>query len=95
MIARSELEVHQITWLPGQSWRCTKSHDCQVRVGGAPNHMVARSELEVHQITWLPGQSWRCSVKLIWSKCNEACDWCIYVTVINCADTITYTLFIQ
>ena len=78
MIARSELEValHQIKRLPGQSSRCTvvlrchctKSSDCQVRVGGgiAPNQVIARSELEValHQIKRLPGQSSRCTVVL-------------------------------
>ena len=41
-----------------------------------------------HQITWLPGQS-------LWSKCNEGFDWCIYVTVVTCADTLTCTLCIQ
>ena len=57
-----EVAPHQITRLPGQSWRWhhTKSHDCQIRVGGGttPNHTTARSELEVapHQITRLPGQ---------------------------------------
>ena len=39
--------------------------------------------------------SWRCSVIFIRSKCNEGCDWCIYVTVVTCADTLTSTLCIQ
>ena len=30
--------------------------------------------------------------KMSRSKCNEDCDWCIYVTVVTCADTMTYTL---
>ena len=29
------------------------------------------------------------------SKCNEGCDWCIYLTVVTCTDTMTYTLCIQ
>ena len=33
-------------------------------------------------------------MKCIRSKCNEACDWCIYVTVVTCADTLTSTLCI-
>ena len=41
-----------------------------------PNHMIARSDFEVH-------------VKFLRSKCNEGCDWCIYVTVITCADIMT------
>ena len=28
-------------------------------------------------------------------ECNEGCDWCIYVTVVTCADTLTSTLCIQ
>ena len=28
------------------------------------------------------GQSSRCTVKCIRSKCDEGCDWCIYVTVV-------------
>ena len=31
----------------------------------------------------------------ITSKCNEGCDWCIYVTVVTCADTLTSTVCIQ
>ena len=26
------------------------------------------------------------------SKCNEACDWCIYVTVVTCADTMRHAI---
>ena len=36
-----------------------------------------------------------CTVKLLRSECNEGCDWCIYVTVVTCADTLTSTLCIQ
>ena len=43
----------------------------------------------------IPGQSTRCTVKCLRSKSNEGCDWCIYVTVVTCADTMTYTLCIQ
>ena len=39
--------------------------------------------------------SLRCTVKFRRSKCNEGCDWCIYVTVVSCADTMIYTLYIQ
>ena len=49
----------------------------------------------LHQIKWLPGQSCRCTVKFIRSECNEGCDWCIYVTVVTCVDTLTSTLCIQ
>ena len=28
-------------------------------------------------------------------ECNEGRDWCIYVTVVTCADTLTSTLCIQ
>ena len=34
-------------------------------------------------------------MKFIRSKCNEDCDWCIYVTVVTCADTLTFILGIQ
>ena len=34
-------------------------------------------------------------MKCIRSKCDEGCDWCIYVTVVTCADTLTSTLCIQ
>ena len=34
-----------------------------------------------HKITQLPGQSWKWNAKIIRSKCNKGCDWCIYVTV--------------
>ena len=44
--------------------------------------MIARSEFEV-------------TVKFIRSKCNEGCDWCIYVTVVTWADTLTSNLCIQ
>ena len=52
-------------------------------------------KVALHQIKWLLGQSSRCTVKCIRSKCNEGCDWCIYVTVVTCADTLTFTLCIQ
>ena len=39
-----------------------------------------------------PGHSSRCTVKLLRSECNEGCDWCIYVTVVTCADTLTLPL---
>ena len=42
-----------------------------------PNHVITRSEFDV---------------KFIRNKCNEGCDWCIHVTVVTCADTMTYTL---
>ena len=28
-------------------------------------------------------------------KCNEGCDWCLYVTVVTFADTLTSTICIQ
>ena len=34
-------------------------------------------------------------MKCLRSECNEGCDWCIYVTVVTCADTLTSTLCIQ
>ena len=34
-------------------------------------------------------------MKFIRSECDEGCDWCIYVTVVTCADTLTFTLRIQ
>ena len=34
-------------------------------------------------------------MKCIRSKCDEGWDWCIYVTVVTCADTLTSTLCIQ
>ena len=37
----------------------------------------------------------RGAVKCLRSEYNEGCDWCIYVTVVTCADTLTYTLCIQ
>ena len=43
----------------------------------------------------LLGQSSRCTVKFLRSECDEGCDWCIYVTVVTCADTLTSTLCIQ
>ena len=52
-------------------------------------------EVALHQMKWLPGQSSRCTVKFIRSKCDKGCDWCIYVTVVTCADTLTFTLCIQ
>ena len=30
-------------------------------------------------------------MKCLRSECNEGCDWCIYVTVVTCADTLTST----
>ena len=48
----------------------------------ASNQVIARSEFEV-------------TVKLLRSECDEGCDWCIYVTVVTCADTLTSTLCIQ
>ena len=36
-----------------------------------------------------------CTVNFIRSKCNKGCDWCIYVTVVTCANTTTYILSIQ
>ena len=50
--------------------------------------------LALRQINWLPGQSSRCTVKCLRSKCNEGCHWCIYVTVVTCADTLTFSLCI-
>ena len=35
---------------------------------------------------------WRCTVKFIRSECDKGCDWCIYVTVVTCADSLTSTL---
>ena len=58
--------------------------------GQRQNLMVA-----LHQIKWLSGQNLWCTVKVIWSKCDEGCDWCIYVTVVTCADTLTFTLCSQ
>ena len=49
-------------------------------------------KVALHQIKC---QSWRCTVKFIRSKCDEGCDWCIHVTVVTCADTLTSTLCIQ
>ena len=54
-----------------------------VEGGIAPNQVIARSEFEVHRQMFLR------------SECNEGCDWCIYVTVVTCADTLTSTLCIQ
>ena len=34
-------------------------------------------------------------MKFIRSKCNEGCDWCIYVRVVTCADTLTSTLLLS
>ena len=48
--------------------------------GTTSNHVTARSEFE-------------CTVMR--SKCNEGCDWFIYVTAVTCADTTTFTLCIQ
>ena len=50
--------------------------------GIALNQVIVRSEFEVH-------------LKLLRSECNEGCDWCIYVTAVTCADTLTSTLCIQ
>ena len=52
-------------------------------------------KVALHQIKWLPGQSSRCTIKFIRSECDDGCDWCIYVTVVTCADTLTSTLCIQ
>ena len=52
-------------------------------------------QVALHQIKLLPGQSSRYTVKFIRSERNEGCDWCIYVTVVTCADTLTSTLCIQ
>ena len=52
-------------------------------------------KVALHQMKWLPGQSSRCTVKCLRSECDEGCDWCIYVTVVTCADTLTSTLCIQ
>ena len=49
-------------------------------------------KVALHQIKLMPGQSSRCTVKFIRSECNEGCDWCIYVTVVTCAYTLTSTL---
>ena len=50
-------------------------------IGGiTPNEVIVRSEFEV---------------KCIRSECNKGCDWCIYVTVVTCADTLTSYLSIQ
>ena len=48
-----------------------------------------------HQITRLPGQSSMCIIKVLRSKCNESCDWCVYVTVVTFADAMTYIQCIQ
>ena len=37
----------------------------------------------------------RSELEFIRSECDEGCDWCIYVTVVTCADTLTFTLCIQ
>ena len=59
------------------------SHYMSGPIGGiAPNQVIARSEFEVHR-------------KILRSECNEGCDWCIYVRVVTCADTLTSTLCIQ
>ena len=34
-------------------------------------------------------------MKFIRSKCNEGCNWCIYLTEVTCADTMTHILCIQ
>ena len=51
--------------------------------GIAPNQVIARSEFEVHRQIYIQ------------SECDEGCDWCIYVTVVICADTLTSTQCIQ
>ena len=57
--------------------------DAYDAIGGiAPNRVIARSEFEVYR-------------EILRSECNEGCDWCIYVTVVTCADTLTSTLCIQ
>ena len=57
------------------------------------SHCQMHLQVAPLQITWLPGKSSSCTIKFIRSKCNEGCDWCIYVTVVvTCVDTMTYTL---
>ena len=34
-------------------------------------------------------------MKCLRSKCNEGCDWCLYVILVTFADTMTYAIFIQ
>ena len=29
------------------------------------------------------------------NDCIEGCNWCLYVTVVTCAETMTYTICIQ
>ena len=33
--------------------------------------------------------------KFIRIKCDEGCDWCIYVTMVTCVDALSFTLCIQ
>ena len=51
-------------------------------IGTTPNHIITRSEMEVHH-------------QIIRNRCNEGCDWYIYVTMVTCADSMIYTLCIQ
>ena len=51
--------------------------------------------LPLSYVPLLLGQSSRCTVKCILSECDDCCDWCIYVTVVTCADTLTFTQCIQ
>ena len=90
-----------VVWSAAFRWHCTKSSDCQVRVRGQVRSgqvSVWRAHSEKAVVAYAcPGQeeSSRCTVKFIRSKCNEGYDWCICVTIITCADTMTYTLCIQ
>ena len=85
-------------WKPYTGGRC-KSQLIVVRLKiqyplrhGVTNHIEGYIiQVALHQIKWLPGQSSRRTVKCLRSECNEGCDWCIYVTVVTCADTLTST----
>ena len=77
--------VHSTIWKVTDSLRnCLAQQTTHTHPAGgiAPNEVITRSEFEVH-------------LKLLRSECNEGCDWCIYVTVVTCAVTLTSTLGIQ
>ena len=55
--------------------------------------MKDRSDDHAYALRWHCTKSSDC--QCLRSECNEGCDWCIYVTVVTCADTLTSTLCIQ
>ena len=56
-----------------------------------PSCLNTGAELSRYEgrVVSIPGLSCLNTVKLLRSKCNEGCVWCIYVTVVTCADTMT------